>query len=334
MHKIFITLILALSATNIYAHSISEADKESMVSGHSFDFIGLGASHMITGYDHLLFLFGVIFFLSKFNEIVKFITAFTIGHCITLIFATFLGISANYFLIDAVIALTVVYKGFDNLDGFKKCFKMESPNVLALVFIFGLIHGFGLSARLQQLNLGNEGLLLKILSFNLGVELGQIAALAIMLILLNQWRKYESFKKFSDLSNSLLIIAGIGLFIFQIYGFFTEPAEVENSNTNWQDTNVIVLPANKAKEFKFHIKEGAEIKYHWETEKGEVFFDFHGDAPLGVFQSYQKKTSNSSSGSLEVPFEGSHGWYWKNKTNHEVKIILKTSGEYKILGIQ
>ena len=103
---------------------------------------------MIRGYDHLLFLFGVIFFLTEFKDIVKFITTFTAGHCITLIAATFMGISANYFLVDAVIALTVIYKGFDNLDGFKKFFKCESPNLLLLVFIFGLIHGFGLSTRL------------------------------------------------------------------------------------------------------------------------------------------------------------------------------------------
>lgn len=344
MKKLLFLLITFASSQAVWAHGISESDKESMISGSYLDYIGLGATHMITGYDHLLFLFGVIFFLTKFKDVVKFITAFTLGHCVTLIFATFMGISANYFIIDAVIALTVIYKGFDNLDGFKKVFKRESPNLLVLVFIFGLIHGFGLSARLQQLPLGEDGLLLKILSFNLGVELGQIAALSVMLLVLNYWRKHESFKKFSSLSNYALVLAGLGLFVFQMYGFFTETPEKDHSQTeiitssqnkgDWKDTNTIVIPANKSLEFKFYIKKGNEFEYEWETNKGNVFFDFHGDAPLGAFESFQKKTSNSSSGKLVIPFDGNHGWYWKNKTNEEVTITLKTNGDYQVLGLQ
>ena len=137
-----------------FAHGMSEADQIRAAGGGILEFLRQGAVHMITGYDHLLFLFGVIFFLTQFKDILKFVTAFTIGHCITLIGATFLGIQANYFLIDAVIALTVCYKGFDNVGGFEKYFGMKSPNLLAMVFIFGLIHGFGLSTRLQTLTIG------------------------------------------------------------------------------------------------------------------------------------------------------------------------------------
>ena len=150
-------LLLGLSSlgftSTAMAHGMTEADKAKILDAGYWEYIELGTTHMLTGYDHLLFLLGVVFFLTKFKDIVKFITAFTLGHSITLIFATVYGIQANYFLIDAVIALTVCYKGFDNLNGFKKYLNIESPNLISMVFSFGLIHGFGLSTRLQQLPL-------------------------------------------------------------------------------------------------------------------------------------------------------------------------------------
>ena len=209
-------LLFALTAS---AHGISDADKEGILVGGNLEYIKLGATHMLTGYDHLLFLFGVIFFLTKFKDIVKFITAFTVGHCITLVFATLLHIQANFYLIDAVIALTVCYKAFDNLNGFKKHFGIESPNLLAAVFLFGLIHGFGLSTRLQQLPLGQEGLILRILSFNVGVEIGQILALSVMWVVLSQWRKSRYFLQFSKASNVVLMAAGLLLLVMQLHGY-------------------------------------------------------------------------------------------------------------------
>lgn len=210
--------ILPLMVGRAQAHGVSLADQQLMATGGYPDFIRLGAVHMITGYDHLLFLFGVVFFLTKFKDIVKFVTAFTLGHSITLIGATFAGISANYFLVDAVIALTVCYKGFDNLDGFRKYLGVKSPNLLGLVFAFGLIHGFGLSTRLQQLPLGDSGLLLKIISFNVGVEVGQVLALVVMVFVLNRWRNLQSFKNFSNAVNGGLIVVGSLLFVLQIHG--------------------------------------------------------------------------------------------------------------------
>lgn len=201
------------------AHGISESDKQAMIDGGTLQYVWLGASHMLTGYDHLLFIFGVIFFLTGFRDIVKYITIFTVGHSLTLIFATIFSISANYHLVDAVIALSVCYKGFDNLDGFKKYLKMPSPNLLWVIFAFGLIHGFGLSTRLQQLPLGESGLILRILSFNAGVELGQITALTIMLALILSWRRFNSFNQFSTVSNAGLIMAGAFLFLVQIHGY-------------------------------------------------------------------------------------------------------------------
>jgi hypothetical protein len=206
-------------ATPVFAHGMSEADKQKILDAGYWEYIELGTTHMLTGYDHLLFLFAVIFFLTKFKDIIKLITAFTIGHSITLVFATIYEIQANYFLVDAVIALTVCYKGFDNLNGFKKYLSMKAPNLFWMVFIFGLIHGFGLSTRLQQLPLGDEGIILRILSFNVGVEVGQIIALSVMLFLLSGWRKTNSFKHFKNVSNVGIIFAGFMLLLMQLHGF-------------------------------------------------------------------------------------------------------------------
>lgn len=211
--------------TLIFAHGVSESDKTEMVQGGLSDFFFLGAKHMITGYDHILFLIGVIFFLTKFTDIAKFITAFTIGHSITLIFATFYEINANYYLIDAVIAFSVIYKGFENLDGFKKWFSMDAPNKTAMVLLFGLIHGFGLSTRLQQIDLGQHHLLSKILSFNAGVEMGQIIALVIAFPLLILLRKKVT--NIAKTTNQLLIFIGGLLLVFQLNGYFTTDINVE-----------------------------------------------------------------------------------------------------------
>ena len=217
----------------IFSHGISESDKNEIVQGSLIDYLYLGAKHMITGYDHILFLIGVIFFLTRFSDIVKFITAFTIGHSITLILATLFKITANYYLIDAIIAFSVIYKGFENLDGFKKWLYLKPPNLVLMVFLFGLIHGFGLSTRLQQISLGDNNLIYSILSFNVGVELGQIAALSIVFPLLLLMRR-RSFENISKLSNWGLIIVGGLLLIYQLNGFFTLDIQHHDEKNNNQ----------------------------------------------------------------------------------------------------
>ena len=214
-------LLFILMPLLAFAHGISEADKQRMLDGGYLQYVGLGASHMLTGYDHLLFLLGVVFFLSTFKDIVKFVTAFTVGHCITLVFATYFHITWNFWLVDAIIAVSVIYKGFDNNGGFQKHFNMPSPNLLGMVFAFGLLHGFGLSTRLQQLPLGEDSwhMLLRILSFNVGVELGQIAALIVMVGVLALLRKSKSFLRFSYFANLGLITAGIYLLFVQLHGY-------------------------------------------------------------------------------------------------------------------
>ena len=230
------------------SHGVSESTVSAMADASLIDFVYFGAEHMVTGYDHILFLIGVVFFLSNYFDIFKFITAFTIAHCITLIFATFYGITADPYLIDAVIAFSVIYKGFENLDGFKKCFSIGSPNLIFMVFIFGLIHGFGLSTKLQEVAIASDIdlSLFQILSFNVGVEFGQIAVLIIVFPLLSMIRG-KSFDRISRISNWTLVVAGIFLLTYQLNGYFTdhthhhqnhlEPQELKNEPHIKLDTN-------------------------------------------------------------------------------------------------
>ncbi len=219
LQKFTVAFVLLLLPATAFAHGVSSGDQEILNNGGLWSYVYVGAKHMVTGYDHLLFLAGVIFFLKGIKDILKFITVFTIGHCITLIAATYYGIKADEHLIDAVIALSVLYKGFENLGGFKKI-GVKAPNLLFMVFAFGLIHGFGLSTRLQSFDLGDDQFLMKILSFNLGVELGQVLALIPIVLLITAWKKYDSYRAFFLAANWYLIIAGIGLFCWQMYGYF------------------------------------------------------------------------------------------------------------------
>ena len=216
-------ITLFIFSSFIFPHGVSESTVEARADATLMDYLYFGAEHMVTGYDHILFLIGVLFFLSRYLDIFKFITAFTIAHCITLIFATYFGITANAYLIDAVIAFSVIYKGFENLDGFKKIFSINAPSLIFMVFIFGLIHGFGLSTKLQEIaaehsiNLS----LSQILSFNVGVELGQIAVLLLVYPLLTILRG-KFFDKISQFSNWGLVVAGTFLLVFQLNSFFTD----------------------------------------------------------------------------------------------------------------
>ena len=206
----------------LFPHGVSESTVDAMANATLWDYLYFGAEHMVTGYDHILFLIGVLFFLTRYSDIFKFITAFTIAHCITLVFATYFGITANAYLIDAVIAFSVIYKGFENLNGFKKWFSIDAPNLILMVFIFGLIHGFGLSTKLQEIAIEHDIALslTQILSFNVGVELGQVIVLLMIFPLLSMVRG-EFFDKVSKFSNWGLIVAGVFLLIYQLNGYFT-----------------------------------------------------------------------------------------------------------------
>jgi len=229
-----LAIIAMLLVSQAFGHGMSEAEKQSIVDGGNLRYMWIGATHMLSGYDHLLFVFGIIFFLTRFKDILKYITAFTLGHSATLIYATFMGLQINYFLIDAVIGLSVAYIAFANLDGFRKYWDVQPPNLLFMIVGLGLIHGLGLSTRLQQLPLSEDHLLMNIISFNVGIELGQIAALTVMLLVLSGWRKSARFIQFSRISNVFLVIAGFYLALMQMHGYshVTHPDEFGFSSDN------------------------------------------------------------------------------------------------------
>lgn len=220
----FLFLVLCLLSITAYSHGVDDKTQSFLLGnkGVAFGpFLYIGAKHMITGYDHLLFLVGVIFFLYRVKEIFLYVSFFTIGHSMTLLLGVMAGINVNAYLIDAIIALSIVYKGFDNLGGFKQLFGIQ-PNTKIAVLVFGLFHGFGLATKLQEFKFEKEGLFTNLLGFNLGVEIGQFLALGLVLLLIGIWRKYDSYMKFSNLTNILLMAAGFLLFGFQLTGYFTE----------------------------------------------------------------------------------------------------------------
>jgi hypothetical protein len=215
---LLVALSLALTGLGL-AHGMSVAEQLAIQNGGLWTYFRLGAGHMLTGYDHLLFLLGVVFFLDSLWEIVKYVTAFTLGHSLTLTLATFYHITASAHAVDAVIAGSVCYKAFDNLDLFQSYLKIRRPNLLAVVWVFGLIHGFGLATSLQELPLGQTGLLPRILAFNCGVEVGQLVALVVMVLLLRHCRKSAGFPHFARICNHLLLLAGFLLFLLQTHAY-------------------------------------------------------------------------------------------------------------------
>lgn len=184
-------------------------------------FIYLGAKHMVTGYDHLLFIFGVIFFLYRLSQVALYVTMFSLGHSITLLAGVLGGIHVNPYLIDAVIGLSVVYKAFDNLGGFRNLFGVDFDQKRA-VLVFGLFHGFGLATKIQELNPSRDGLLPNMISFNVGVELGQLLALSLMLGVVVLWRSRASFARQAVLANAAILTAGLVLIGYQLTGFFLQ----------------------------------------------------------------------------------------------------------------
>lgn len=174
---------------------------------------------MVTGYDHLLFLVGVIFFLYRTKDVILYVTLFTIGHSLTLMSGVLNDIAVNPYLIDAIIGFSVLYKGFDNLGGFQRLFGCQ-PNTKLAVLIFGLFHGFGLATKLQEFQIPEEGLLENLISFNVGVELGQFFALTLALIAISFWRRHKSFLQYSTAANSLLMSGGMMLIAYHIAGYF------------------------------------------------------------------------------------------------------------------
>src|SRR6266849_154820 len=220
-----VTIVLVIAGLLIpittSAHNVSKRDASFVQSNQGMaiaPFLYLGAKHMVTGYDHLAFLVGVIFFLYRMKDIVLYVSLFTIGHSITLLAGVLGSIHANPYAIDAIIGLSVVYKAFDNMDGFQRFFGFQ-PNTKLAVLIFGLFHGFGLATKLQEFALSPNGLVANIISFNVGVEIGQCLALTAVLIGLSYWRTRGGFLRHAFVTNTLLMVGGFLLVGYQITGY-------------------------------------------------------------------------------------------------------------------
>ena len=215
-------LFVALLSASLDAHGVSGKDAV-FLQGLNGPAIGpllyLGAKHMVTGYDHLLFLVGVIFFLYRLKDVVTYVSLFTVGHSVTLLVGVLGGVRANPFLIDAIIGFSVVYKAFENMDGFKRFFGVQ-PNTRLAVLVFGLFHGFGLATKLQEFELSPNGLVTNIVSFNIGVEIGQGLALTAILIALTWWRTRRGFLEHAFATNALVMACGFLLVGFQLSGYF------------------------------------------------------------------------------------------------------------------
>lgn len=202
------------------AHGISGDDQAFLLRATGAQigpYLYLGAKHMVTGYDHLFFLAGVIFFLYRLKEVALYVTLFAVGHSTTLLLGVLGGFHVNAYLVDAVIGLSIVYKAFENLGGFKRL--GFEPNTKAAVLTFGFFHGFGLATKLQELAISSDGLVANMISFNIGVEIGQFLALALMLIAFNIWRASGRFMASAYASNVVLMTAGFALMGYQIAGF-------------------------------------------------------------------------------------------------------------------
>jgi hypothetical protein len=220
-HFAFAVLAFLLIAPPALAHAIGGSDAAFVAATRGADplpFLYLGAKHMVTGYDHLLFLVGVIFFLYRLRDVLLYVTLFSIGHSTTLLLGVLLDLGVSFWLVDMVIGLSVSYKAFENLGGFRKL-GFEIDNRVA-VGGFGLVHGLGLATTLQDLGLNPEGLVINLVSFNIGVEIGQLIALSLILLAMTFWRTTQTFGRLAIAANALLFLAGIVLAGEQLAGYF------------------------------------------------------------------------------------------------------------------
>jgi hypothetical protein len=219
-----IASVLAFFAmpADAWAHGVAQGDKgyiQTIVGVHLIPYMYLGAKHMVTGYDHLLFLLGVIFFLYRLKEIGLYVTLFALGHSATLLLGVLTGVSVSSYLVDAIIGLSVVYKALDNLGAFQRWFDVQ-PNTKAATLIFGLFHGFGLATKILDFEMAPDGMIPNLIAFNVGVEIGQLLALSAILILMTHWRQTVSFVRHAYTTNVAIMCAGFVLIGYQLTGYF------------------------------------------------------------------------------------------------------------------
>lgn len=214
-------LVFVMTVQPALSHAVAEGDKgyiQEITGVHFVPFMYLGAKHMITGYDHLLFLAGVIFFLYRLRDVSIYVTLFAVGHSTTMILGVYYNITMSAFLIDAVIGLSVVYKALDNMGAFQRWFGFQ-PDTKAATLIFGLFHGFGLATKVQEYDIAPDGLLVNLIAFNIGVEVGQLLALAAILIAISFWRRSPSFRRHAYAANTAMMTAGFILVGMHLTGY-------------------------------------------------------------------------------------------------------------------
>jgi hypothetical protein len=217
--------LLLASVVPAIAHGVAEGDKGYIqeISGiNLMPFVYLGAKHMMTGYDHLLFLIGVVFFLYRMKHVAIYVSLFALGHSTTMLLGVYFNIGMNAYIIDAIIGLSVVYKALDNMGAYQRWFGVQ-PNTKAATLVFGLFHGFGLSTKILDYNVAADGLVPNLLAFNVGVEIGQILALAAILIAMGFWRRMPSFLRHAYTANTVMMTAGFVLIGYQLTGLFVSP---------------------------------------------------------------------------------------------------------------
>lgn len=218
----FVLAALALGATPAAAHNVTPGDAgyiQEIWGVHILPFMYLGAKHMVTGYDHLLFLFGLVFFLYRMRHVALYVSLFAVGHSITMLIGVYYGIKINPYIIDAIIGFSVVYKALDNLGAFRVWFGVQ-PDTRAATLIFGLLHGLGLATKILDYRISEEGLLPNLIAFNVGVEIGQVLALAVILIAMGWWRRSPGFLRHAYTANVVMMSLGFMLMGFQITGYF------------------------------------------------------------------------------------------------------------------
>ena len=218
-----LALLLAMTwGTTALAHGVAAGDQgyiQEITGVNLIAFMYLGAKHMATGYDHILFLLGVIFFLYRMKDIGIYVTLFAIGHSTTMLLGVYFDVGINSYIIDAIIGLSVVYKALDNMGAYRRWFGVQ-PDARAATLAFGLFHGLGLATKLQDFQLSSDGLLVNLIAFNIGVEIGQLLALGAILIAMGFWRRTASFGRHAYLANVILMILGFILTGYQLVGFF------------------------------------------------------------------------------------------------------------------
>lgn len=220
---VILTLVVLFAVSPAsHAHGVTDGDKgyiQESTGTMIVPFIYLGAKHMVTGYDHLLFLFGVIFFLYRLKDVSVYVTLFAVGHSVTLISGVILNIGVNAYIIDAIIGFSIVYKALDNMGAYQTWFGVQ-PNTKLATLIFGLFHGLGLATKILDYEVSSDGLLPNLISFNIGVELGQIIGLAIILLLISYWRRSRSFAHHAYSANVALMVGGFIFVGYQMTGYF------------------------------------------------------------------------------------------------------------------